>query len=193
MQLWVWNSSPPRKPTLESFGHHILQVYQPPFFWVYHLERIDGTTPISLGLSWPLTMPPFGRWNRHLLSPWCKDLSSSKRKFTIFVMVAATSRAPSILCQPWYPRIPVTWVINPPSHKSYSSFESHGAWWSQASPISRLISPHHNMWKGYLIFKQRLGFRHHKLPHHFLPPPKSARRLIFVQQPPAMLKVRVVR
>ena len=63
-------------------------------------------------------------------------------------------------------------------------FESNGAWWSQASPISRLISPHHNMWKGYLIFKQRLGFRHHKLPHHFLPPPKSARRLIFVQHPP---------
>ena len=30
-----------------------------------------GTTPISLGLSWPLTKkPPFGSGDRHLLSPW---------------------------------------------------------------------------------------------------------------------------
>ena len=29
-----------------------------------------GTTPISLGLSWPLTKtPPFGSGDRHLLSP----------------------------------------------------------------------------------------------------------------------------
>jgi len=33
----------------------------------YHI-----TTPIGLGLSWPLTKksPPFGSGDRHLLSPW---------------------------------------------------------------------------------------------------------------------------
>ena len=39
--------------------------------YIYHLERIDGATPISLGLSWPLTNLPVGSGS-HLLSPRCK-------------------------------------------------------------------------------------------------------------------------
>ena len=38
--------------------------------YIYTTWKVEGATPISLGLSWPLTNPPFGGC-RHLLSLQC--------------------------------------------------------------------------------------------------------------------------
>ena len=50
--------------------------------WVYHLKTDPWlATTISLGLSWPLTKPPFGSGKRHLFSPQC-NLNFSMNWYT---------------------------------------------------------------------------------------------------------------